>query len=111
MRPKPTVPTPPSGSTTKVSVTTRQPITEFHPVVLELTDVGYPKEQAIEAVERCGSDVQACIDYILAQEAEGEGELFRSSLSMEQDPVRDMSTDEGFTTYTRSLCLLYILAV
>ncbi len=76
--------TPPSGSTPKVSVTTRQLITEFHSVVLELTDAGYPKEQAIQAVERRGSDVQACIDYMLTLEG------------VDEKPVK-----EGFTPHTK----------
>ncbi len=42
-------------------------------------------EQAIEAVERCGPGIQACMDYLMTDE--GEGELFRSSLLVKRDRV------------------------
>ncbi len=99
VRSKPSVTTSSGGATARITVSTRQAITEFHPTVLELTDAEYSKEQAIEAVERCGPDIQACMDYMYLMTDEGEGELFRSSLSVERDRVvQTQPMEEDFTT-------------
>ncbi len=113
MRSKPSVTSSPGGATARITVSTQQAITEFHPTVLELTDAEYSKERAIEAVERCGPDIQACMDYLMTDE--GEGELFQSSLSVERDRVVQtqlMEEDSAMLVFShdlplRATCVLY----
>ena len=59
------------------TITRKQPITEYHPVVQKLIESGYTPKVGIEAVERCGSNVVECLDYLMDYEAEGD--LFQSS--------------------------------
>ncbi len=95
MEKKPAMPTLPSGPTAKVSVTTPQPTTEFPPVVLDLIDAGYSKEQAMEAVEKCGTEVLPCMDYLMAQD--GEVEDLQASLPVEPDQLEPLIANGSMT--------------